>query len=168
MFKIIKCKREDMDPYIRINTKSWNESYKGIVFDEFLEKITNEVEENVERAKHRYNEMDHKYLLIYNDKPVGMGSCGYSRIDKYPNSGELYSIYLLDEVKGKGLGKELFNYLVNVLKETGYNDMVIGCLKDNERANNFYKHMGGELVFTRTLTIGNQELEENIYYFNKI
>lgn len=168
MYKIIKCKREDMDPYVRVNTQCWNETYKGIVDDNFLKKVTTEVDSNVERAIHRYNEFDHKYLLIYNDKPVGMGSCGYSRIDKYPNSGELYSIYLLNEVKDKGLGKKLFNHLVNVLKEIGYKDMVIGCLKDNTKANGFYQHMGGKLVFTRTITIGEQEIEENIYYFERI
>lgn len=166
--QIVKATREDMDSYLRINTQCWNETYKGIIEDKFLEKINNELEDNIKKLKHRYNKNDHRYILMYNDKPVGMASCGYSRIDEYLNSGEIYSLYLIDEVKDKGFGKLLFEYCVNILKDIGYRDMIIGCLKDNTKANGFYKHMGGNIVLERKITIGNQEVDENIYYYKNI
>ena len=137
--------------------------------NEFLEKIEKEIDNNIERVKSNFNQKeDYRYLLIYNGKPVGNTSIGKSRIEEFSNSGEIESLYLLDEVKNKGFGKILFEYDVKKLKELGYNDMVIGCLKDNKKANGFYQYMGGKLMFTRKITIGNQELEENIYYYEKI
>ena len=45
--------------------------------------------------------------------------------------------------------------------------MINGCLKGNS-ANEFYKHMGGKLVDTGVFKVKNgQEIEENIYYYDK-
>lgn len=167
-YEIKEITIEDVDAYMRVNTQSWLESYKGIVSNEFLEKIKNEIDDNIERVKGKFNKKDYKYLLIYNNKPVGNTSIGKSRIEEYSNSGEIENLYLLEEVKNKGFGKILFEHDVKKLKELGYKDMIIGCLKKNKKANGFYQHMGGKLVLTRTITIGNQELEENIYYYEKI
>lgn len=53
------------------------------------------------------------------------------------------------------------------LKKIGYNKMINGCLKGNS-ANEFYKHMGGKLVDTGVFKVKNgQEIEENIYYYDK-
>ena len=167
-YEIKKVSIEDVNAYMRINTQSWIESYKGIVSDKFLKKIKNDMSKNIERAINNFDKKEEMYLLIYNNKSVGNTSIGKSRIEEYPNAGELESLYLLNEVKNMGFGKILFDHDVKKLKELGYNDMVIGCLKDNKKANGFYQHMGGKLVFTRTITIGNQRLEENIYYYEKI
>ena len=168
-YKIKRINKEDAYDYMKVNTISWIQTYKGIVSDEFLTKIEKELYKNAINLKNKMNPTeDYRYLLYYENKPVGNSSIGPSRIEEYPTSGEIESIYLLDEVKDKGLGKKLFEHDKNKLKKLGYKDMVIGCLKDNIKANGFYQHMGGELVFTRTINIGNQPLQENIYYFNKI
>ena len=73
----------------------------------------------------------------------------------------------LDEIKGKGFGKILYNKAIEKLKIMGYKDIIIACLKDNS-SNEFYKHMGGKLVNTNLLKIYNQELIENIYLFENI
>lgn len=164
---------DDLDPYIRVNTLAWNETYKGIVSDVFLKNIMDNTLKNIERQKNKFEEdineeYYERYILLYNGEPVGMTSIGKSRIEEYPNSGELRSLYLLDKVKGKGFGKILFEFDIKRLKELGFNDMVIGCLKDNTKANGFYQHVGGELSFIRNITIGDQVLEENVYYYKKI
>lgn len=54
---------------------------------------------------------------------------------------------------------------IEELKNMGYDKMLIGCLIGNP-SNEFYKHMGGKLIKTRTLE--KLQLLENVYYFKKI
>ncbi len=168
-YEIRKVELNDIDDFLMVNAQCWNETYKGIVEDAFLKKINNELDKNIKKLKCQFNkENDYMYVLIYNNKPVGITWVGNSRIENHLNDGELYSIYLINEVKGKGFGKILFNHDIKILKELGYKNMVLGCIKKNKYANEFYKYMGGIYDFTRTIKIGNQELEENIYYFKDI
>ena len=107
------------------------------------------------------------FILYIDNKAVGMLRIGSSRQKKYNNEGELRAIYLLDESKHKGFGRILFERALKELKEMGYNNIIIACLKDNP-SNEFYKHMGGKLVDTNQFNIPNQQLEENVYYFENI
>lgn len=168
-YEIRRVMIDDIDDFLRINTEAWNESYKGIIDKEFLEWIKLNLDNNIERLKNKFDDRDcERYLLIYKGMPVGMSSINKSRIKEYCEAGELSSLYLLDRVKGIGFGKILFMDGVKRLRELGFKDMVIGCLKENKKANGFYKHMGGELVLTRKIIIGKQELDENIYYYKDI
>ncbi len=168
-YEIKRVEINDIGDYLKLNVQCWNETYKGIIEDNFLEKIKKELNQNIVKLKNEFDkENDYMYMLIYNNKPVGITWIGSSRIENHLEDGELYSIYLLNEVKGKGFGKILFNHDIKVLKELGYKNMVLGCLKDNKTANEFYKYMGGIYDYTRNIKIGNQQLEENIYYFNNI
>lgn len=45
--------------------------------------------------------------------------------------------------------------------------MIISCIRENP-TNEFYKYMGGELVFSKERNIGGKVLVENIYYYRKI
>lgn len=51
------------------------------------------------------------------------------------------------------------------LKNMGFNKIVVGCL-DGNKANEFYKHMGGNFIKTRVFEKLN--LLENIYIFDNI
>lgn len=91
------------------------------------------------------------------------------KYEDYQDCGELGAIYLLNEVKGKGYGKVLFEYAKKELKKMGYKKMVNGCLEGNP-SNEFYKHMGGKLVKKIPFVVKNygQELTENVYYYESI
>ena len=45
--------------------------------------------------------------------------------------------------------------------------MIIGCL-DGNSSNEYYKHIGGKFIKTRISKLPNQELIENVYYFDNI
>ena len=157
----------NIDIYTRVNIQAWTESYKNIIDSEFIKELNENIEYYVEKSRKKYEQGEgnkNSYIFYYENEPVGMSSICSSRLEEYPDSGELGSIYFLDKVKGKGLGKIFFEFQVENLRKLGYKDMIIGCLKDNIHANGFYKHMGAELVSERTITIGKQILPENIYY----
>lgn len=159
---------EDIPDYVKVNIKAWQESYKGLIGDEILIDVENNVENSIKRQINKFEEDKKngvkKFILKVNNEPVGMMSVGKSRNKKYEGKGELEALYLLDKVKKKGYGKMLFDKAVEVLVNQGFKDMIIGCLVNNP-SNNFYKHMGGKLIDVVTNKVKGYDMEENIYYY---
>ena len=172
-YRIKIIEKEDLDDYMYVNTYAWRETYKGIIPDEFLDKIKNELSQNIKRLKDKFeqtkiDEPDYKRFILYvDDEPVGIFGICKSREEKYSSSGELCNIYLLNKIKRQGYGRLLFEKAKDELRNMNYADMIISCIKENP-TNEFYKHMGGKLVGTKEKNIGGKDLIENIYYFDNI
>ena len=160
---------DNVEYYARVNALAWKQSYKGIVNDDFLELINTETEiqKAISNLKDGLNDGSKRFLLKYNNQFVGVLKVCETKYNNYPQCGELGALYLLDSVKGKGFGKILFKKAISELIDMEYNNMIIGCLQDNP-SNDFYKYMGGKLVGTSNFTIPNQELVENLYYYENI
>ena len=172
-YYIKEVEREDLYDFLYVNTNSWNETYRGLVSDEFLDKIMNELDSNVERLKNRFDkekidEPNNKRFILYVDEePVGVFGIDKSKDEKYPNSGELCCLYLLNKAKNQGYGRIMFERAKEELCNLGFKDMIIDCLKGNP-TNEFYKHVGGQFVYSRERKIGGKEYPVNVYYFDKL
>lgn len=171
-YKIVILTKENAHEYAYVNSRAWLESYKGIVDDDFLLKINTDedIAEFTEKLKGYIDSDPGKYFLLYlDDKAVGVLGIRESKYEGFDDCGELGAIYLLNEAKGKGLGKVLFEHAKKELKKMGYSKMVNGCIKENP-SNEFYKHMGGKYVKTIPFVVkkSGQKLEENIYYYDSI
>lgn len=59
------------------------------------------------------------------------------------------------------------NFLGGIFDENSCTKMIIGCL-DGNPSNEYYKHIGGKFVKIRTFKLPNQELPENVYYYDSI
>ena len=163
-YEIIKMNEENAIEYARINTLSWVQSYKGIINQDFLDKINTleEIEKMKQNLINGINDGSKRFILKYDGKYVGLFRVRKTKYEGYESYGELGALYLLDEAKNKGLGKILFQEAVKELKKIGYNKMIIGCLEDNP-SNDFYKHMGALFEKKNPIKIGEQDLFENIY-----
>lgn len=172
-YLIKQVEKEDMYDYMYVHTNAWIETYKGIMADEFLDKIKNELNENVEKQKNKFDQLkidepDYKrYILYVDNEPVGVLGICKSREEKYSDSGELGCLYLLNKVKKLGFGRILFEKGIEELKKQGFNSMIIYCLKDNPTTR-FYEYMGGKLVLSKERRIGGKDLIENVYYYDTI
>ncbi|MBR3661111.1 MAG: GNAT family N-acetyltransferase [Bacilli bacterium] len=121
-YTIEKLSIDNAYDYAYVNSHAWLESYKGIIDEEYLETInTLESIENYSEKLKGYvvNSPDHFFLLKVKGKPVGILSVRNSKYEDYQDCGELGAIYLLNEVKGQGYGKILFEYAKEELKKTG-------------------------------------------------
>jgi GNAT superfamily N-acetyltransferase len=158
--------KEDCAPVVHVATVAWNETYKGIVDDDFLNKLYETEEQRAKEIYNKFNEEDnHQLVLEVDNNIVGFVNVGDTDDTNYDNCGELHAIYILGKYKGKGFGKKLFEAGIEELKKMGYDKMIIGCLVGNP-SNDFYKHMGGKLIKTRIFE--KLQLPENVYYFEKI
>lgn len=165
-YLIRKRTKEDCFKIAYIVTASWNDTYKGIVPDWFLEELkTNEKE----RASKSYNEFDmndnNKLVLEVDNEVVGFTNYGKSDDNSFENCGEIFALYILKEYQGNGYGKKLVEETKKELKKMGFDKMIIACLKGNP-SNEFYKHIGGNYI--KDGIYKRLNLKENVYLYEKI
>ncbi len=165
-FKIRKSTREDCFDVSHVVTVAWNETYKGIVPDWYLEELkTNETE----RAQKKYNNFDEKnnniHVLQADNKVVGFVRYGLAEDEQFENCGEIIALYIIAKYKGNGYGKKLVETAAKEIKKLGCNKMIIACLKGNP-SNEFYKHMGGKYV--KDGIFKRLNLPENVFLFENL
>ena len=74
---------------------------------------------------------------------VGFSGFGVSRDDGATDStGEIRTIYLLEEAAGKGIGRDLFARASERLRDLGYGRATLWVLETNERSRRFYEKAG--------------------------
>jgi ribosomal protein S18 acetylase RimI-like enzyme len=86
------------------------------------------------------------YFLIYHDDKIA----GYSKIIlnskneniSYKNVTLMSRLYLLEEFYGFNLGKELFNFNVELSKQNNQKGIWLAVWTENKKALNFYQKMG--------------------------
>lgn len=163
---IRKKERKDCKDIAHVVTVAWNETYKGIVPDEFLNNLyKNEEQRATDSFKNFDEKNNHEFVLEVDNKVVGFINVGATDDTSYNNCGEIYALYIINGYKGYGYGKKLMKTGIKELKIMKYDKMIIGCLQGNP-SNEFYKYIGGELIKTRIFEILN--LPENVYLFEKI
>ncbi len=164
IYLIRESKRDDAYDIMHVVTLAWNETYKGIVPDEFLKELKKNEDE---RAKSHYDEFDNvnfkELVLEIDNNIVGFFRYGKAEDKVFNNSGEIIALYILKKYQGYGYGKELVEKAKLKLKEMGFNSMIIACLKGNP-SNSFYEHIGGKYV--KDGIFERLNLKENIYYFD--
>ena len=165
-YLIRKRTKDDCKAVAHVVTIAWNETYKGIVPEWFLEQLKNNEEERATKSYNEFDENDNnQFVLEVDNKIVGFVNFGITSDKEYQNCGEIFALYIVSKYKGNGFGRKLVEAAKNEMKNIGYDKMIIACLKGNP-SNEFYKHIGGEYV--KDGLYKRLQLPENIYYYDKI
>ena len=163
---IRKRKKEDCYNIAHIVTISWNDTYKGIVPDWFLEELKTNEKQRAEKALYEYDENNNNYFVLEIEKKV-VGFVWYGKTEdpEFNNCGEIIALYIFSQYKGYGYGKKLIEASIGEFKKLGFNKMIVACLKGNP-SNEFYKHIGG--MYIKDGEFKRLSLPENIYLFKSI
>ncbi len=113
---IRKRKIEDSHELAHSIAVLWNETYKGILDEDFLQELFVKEKENAERLKNNLNEQPYYYVLTFPDKIIGWIYYTLNS-DKYKDGAEIQALYILKEYQGKGYGRLLYNYAVNNIQK---------------------------------------------------
>ena len=120
-----------------VHCTAWQEAYRGIVSDRYLDSMT------VEATTARARQFPENTLIAKDqEKVVGFAVYGASRDEDLPDAGEVVAIYVLSEYYGRKIGYRLMNEAVSRLGE--YNTISVWVLEKNERAIRFYHKYGFE------------------------
>ena len=118
-----------------VHWKSWQEAYLGIIDQRYLDELTLEQCENI-----AYRWPDNIIVAKDGDRVIGFVGYGKCRNDDLENAGEIFSIYILAEYYGQGVGYQLMREGLAQLKD--YPQIAVWVLKENERAIKFYERCG--------------------------
>ena len=145
-----------------VQVRGWHTTYKGNVPDEFLNKMSIDVQEK--RLKRDSLLMKENNISLQQKIRVKRSQVT-SLVEKieYPDiNGELYAIYILETAQYEGLGQRLVYTLVEWLKENDFSYMLVWVLADNS-AKLFYQKLGAGYLGRKKIKISGKLLEENVY-----
>lgn len=150
----------------KVHIDTWRTAYKGIVSDEYLNKMDYDAREKRWQKTIGEASKAGKYIFVAEDEEagvVGFASCGLERDGDKLYKGELYAIYIIKEYQNRGIGKLLFNSVVNKFAQLKIDSMLIWALESNCTACRFYEANGGKKIKERYISIGDDTLKEAAY-----
>ena len=135
----IVIKKMETDEEIRgkayVHYQSWQEAYRGIVDQEYLDALS--LEKCLQTA---YRWPDNMIVAKDGASVIGFVGCGKYRNEELENTGEVFAIYILPEYYGRGVGYRLMQAALSQLKE--FRQVAVWVLKENKRAIRFYERCG--------------------------
>jgi ribosomal protein S18 acetylase RimI-like enzyme len=152
-----------------IHSESCKQTYKGIIPDYVLQRITPK-----QRAGYFYRALltrTQEIAIMYKDgKPAGfiaLRKRGFKELGDVDKQMQIYRIYFLPGFWHKGFGTELLNWSFDELKKRGYEKVNLWVFKDNLNARRCYEKLG----FNHDGAIIRSSYGRNIYlirYFKDI
>ena len=152
----------DIPQVAGVHVESWQKSFRGIVPQDYLDKIS--VENRILQF-HRGFEQKYFYKMFVAESPetgvVGFADFGRSHGEN-KSEANLYAIYFLPEFQRKGIGGSLLRLCQKEMLKHGFKSMSLDALEESPYRN-FYEKMGGKLVGTGTHTLGDIEFKTVVY-----
>lgn len=160
--KIRKAREEDIKAVARVYVDGWKTTYYGLVPDDYLKRLS------YEEAKQRWlqflNTENEPFIYIaINDAGKVIGFAAGKSIDDEKFHGELYSLYLLQECRGLGTGRQLVSATAKHFKERGIASMMVWVMEQNKSGLGFYKRMGGKEYLHRKSEFGGTVVDDVAY-----
>lgn len=164
--KIRRAVIDDAKGVAKVQVDSWKTTYRNIVPDDFLNKMTYESREEKWKEIISYQAV---YVAEKDDgEIVGYSNAGKERTGNYPHhKGELYAIYILKDEQRKGLGRRLLKPIINEFVEAGIFSMVVFVLEDND-SRYFYEALGAKIIDSTELEIAGEKFKTLIYGWDDI
>lgn len=136
--EIRKAAINDVKDISRIHALSWKSAYKGIIPQTYLDELKEDFWVPAFEAWINDNVITAQVILV-SGSLVGCVAYGKARDKSLHNWGEVVSIYLLPEYFGRGYGSKLLESALSDLKHSGYQNIYLWVLKQNQRARHFYE-----------------------------
>jgi GNAT superfamily N-acetyltransferase len=151
----------DVAAIAKVHVDSWRTTYTGIVPDDFLANSFYERRERLWRnTLSEYASTNFVYVAEDDGgNIIGFVSGGKERNGDTVYTGELYTIYLLDQYQRQGVGRQLTVRLVKRLIQEGMTSLLVWVLAVNP-SRKFYEVLGGQQVYQKSITSGDVQLIE--------
>ena len=146
MLHIRAIKPSDPEALARLHTLSWQNSYRGILRDSYLDGPI--VEERLALWKHRLLERTSSnigFLAILGTKPVGFIFARIVHDDRWGTL--LDNLHVTPEARGKGIGTALLKAFTDALLSRDCQDGIyLWVFEANHRTRALYERLGAIVV----------------------
>ena len=139
---------DDAEAIERIRVETWRATYRGLLPDALIDQL----QPNVERRRERLRSPSElNFVAEEGTKVVGYAFAGSERSHDQEYPGEVYAIYVLPGMQGKGHGRALIRQCADGLAARGITAMLIWVLRENQIGRGFYERLGGMPVREKAL-----------------
>ncbi|NLV75522.1 MAG: GNAT family N-acetyltransferase [Tissierellia bacterium] len=139
--RIRKANTRDAVSMSIIHANSWRKAYKGLLPDEYLNKIQDTQWINMITKGLEDNTMN-AWVATIEDIIIACTCVGNSRYKGYEGQLELISIYVLPEYWNLGAGSLLIEEVLEYAVNNKYKEVGLWVLDDNSQAIRFYEKKG--------------------------
>lgn len=135
---------EDARAVAEVHVASWRHTYRGLLPDDYLERLS--VDDREVMWLGAFADPEPKsgaFVAEVDGRIVGFASFGPSRDEDVPErTGEIPAIYVDPSVLGSGVGRELFEAATLALRDAGFARATLWVLEANALARRFYEKAG--------------------------
>jgi GNAT superfamily N-acetyltransferase len=157
---------EDSEAITRIHVTSWQESYKGIIADDYLDTISYRKRLNLRKKILAQSQADSLHLVaVVDDEIVAFCDAGPAFKDIENYKGEIFAIYVLDKYKRRGIGSSFIKEAIEFFDGKGIRPYLVWVLERNIPACGFYEKLDCKPVLVKTEKIGNESFNAIGYLF---
>jgi len=134
----------DAEALAHVHVASWRESYRGLLPDAYLARMSEAGFTRRFRRALTYPGANEVTLAAAG--PDGLLGYAQGSPSRRGRSGEaeIATLYVLKRAQGLGLGKRLMLGTARALAAQGAGSLMISVLAENRHARGFYEHLGGE------------------------
>lgn len=133
--------QHDVLPIAQVHVQSWRESYKNIIKPEILDELSVEQRATLWRS---VLEQENRRVFVYEEDAQVLGFAAFNFPVDAPTS-ELRALYLLQNIQGRGIGRDLVQLGLGLSREKSYQHMQCSVLNLNS-SRYFYEKTGAYFV----------------------
>ena len=160
LIAIRSAQPEDLTGLRDVAYRTWRATYEGMMpdsdIDAFLEH--NYALDTLTRRLERTG-IDHGHILlvaICDGAVIGYASAGINQ----DGDAELFTVYVLPRLHGRGAGWQLWREAATFLAALGYDEFVVWVLDSNDRMRRFCERQGAVKESERPFLVGEQTITE--------
>lgn len=162
---IKECRLKDIEKIKYISEKTFYETFSN--------ENTKEDMDNYLRENFSYEQLEHEiendyskfYIVENNEKVVAYMKLNFDKAQTeagHDNTLEVQRIYVLQEYKGKHIGKLLIKKAIEISRGNNLNYIWLGVWENNINAIKFYEKLGFEKFDTHIFKLGDDEQIDNL------
>lgn len=156
----------DAQAIAETHVATWRTTYPGIMPQEHLDALS--IGQFAADWANRIAEGKTRILVAEDEagRVVGFSSGGPERTGDAEYPGEIYTLYLLKSLQGRGLGRQMLTAMARRLREGGYPTLMLWThIRNPARA--FYEAMGGVAARTTQRTVSGVVYDDVGYGWNE-
>lgn len=151
MLEIKPCGKESIAVIQSLALEIWPDAYGHIITPQQMDYML-DMMYSVSALEKQINS-NHQFIIGYYDgKPVAFAS--YSADHEIDSHYRLHKIYISTAMQGKGVGKQIIQYIIDNILTKGARTMELNVNRHN-KAKLFYEKLGFTVVRTEDNDIGN-------------
>ncbi|WP_316571731.1 GNAT family N-acetyltransferase [Neobacillus sp. YIM B06451] len=164
---IRKATVEDAEAIAKVHVESWQTTYKGIMDEGFLQRLS--VEKRKELWLNNIPRVESIVLVAeLGGEIVGFADGSPVKEGEYPGyDGDVTSIYFYEKHQGKGFGKQLLNQLLDEFRQQGFTSAIVKVLEDNA-ACRFYEALGARRLDENVIEVAGGKAKLLTYAWDKL